>query len=182
MLDRRFLDAWRTHDSRAESCEDWRRVVRSTFTDWPVLAEDDSFFEALYLRFTQPAAWHIFEDVLPVLDRLHQAGVRLGVLSNWDDRLRPLLGRLDLARWFDVFIVSCERGCRKPDRLIFEIAAESLGLPPESILHVGDSWELDILGAQSAGFQALHLCRAKAAKSSCACPTLAAVPARVGLD
>jgi putative hydrolase of the HAD superfamily len=183
LLNRRFVSSWKTCGERAETRADWREVVRGTFRPWPELAEAEAFFDSLYERFTEPACWRTFDDVVPTLAALQAAGFRLGILSNWDDRLRPLLDRLDLARWFEVFVVSCEQGCRKPDRRIFEIAAESLGLPPESILHVGDSWKQDVLGARAAGLQALHVCRAGAATpSGGACTTLAEVPARAAMD
>ena len=71
----------------------------------------------------------------------------LGIISNWDERLRPLLAKLDLAKYFEVIIISCEVGFPKPSPVIFEQAAKKLGLASEFILHVGDSDEHDAEGA-----------------------------------
>ncbi len=60
------------------------------------------------------------------------------MVSNWDERLRPLLEALDLARHFSVVVVSCEVVYTKPDREIFLRAAAELGCDPGSVLHVGD--------------------------------------------
>jgi FMN phosphatase YigB (HAD superfamily) len=51
-------------------------------------------------------------------------------------------------------VSSCDLGSAKPEPGIFLEAARRLGLPPEQILHVGDRWELDVDGAERAGFGA----------------------------
>ena len=40
--------------------------------------------------------------------------MKLGVISNWDDRLRPLLQVLGLEERFDSIVISCEVGDSKP--------------------------------------------------------------------
>ncbi len=90
----------------------------------------------------------------PTIDALAARGIRLAIISNWDERLRPLLHKLDLAKYFEAIVVSCEVGFPKPSPVIFEYAARGLGLAPEFILHVGDSREHDAEGAAAAGFQA----------------------------
>jgi FMN phosphatase YigB (HAD superfamily) len=56
---------------------------------------------------------------------------------------------------FAHIITSCEVGRAKPAIEIFAVASQRLGLPPREILHVGDRWELDVVGAQNAGFGAM---------------------------
>lgn len=41
----------------------------------------------------------------------------------------------------------------KPNRVIFEAALAALGLPADRVLHVGDSWSADVLGAAGAGIR-----------------------------
>ncbi|MCI4336704.1 MAG: HAD family hydrolase [Thermoplasmata archaeon] len=53
---------------------------------------------------------------------------------------------------FDHVVTSCEVGQGKPHPAIFREAARRLGIPPGAILHVGDRWELDVTGAQVAGY------------------------------
>ena len=172
-LNRRFGAAWVKNGCRAESCEDWRAVVRDTFRDWPSLQDNEAFFSSLYDRFTLSKVWRVFDDVAPALETLKTAGIRLGILSNWDDRLRPLLERLHLSRWFEVVVISAEAGCRKPDPAVFLRAADAFGLPPGRILHVGDSWEHDVVGARGAGLDAVHLRRGAAeADRRVGCTTL----------
>ncbi len=52
---------------------------------------------------------------------------------------------------FRHIVTSCEVGSSKPEVPIFHEAARRLGVPVRRILHVGDRWELDILGARAAG-------------------------------
>ncbi len=84
-------------------------------------------------------------------------GLDLGIISNWDDRLLPLLERLGLSKYFQAIIVSCDVGFAKPSPVIFEHAAKKMGFAPEMMLHVGDSFEHDVTGAKTAGLEALLL-------------------------
>ena len=101
--------------------------------------------------------WRIYSDVESAFAALAGRGLKLGVVSNWDGRLRPLLITLGLARNFETIVVSCEVSASKPAPAIFQKAAEQLHTPPDTILHVGDSFEMDVAGARAAGFTALQI-------------------------
>lgn len=159
-LTRRFHGAWRTKGEFDYSPAAWQRLVDATFDGLVSRPPSASFFDALYRRFEKPGAWRVFEEVIPALGSLRQRGIKLGVISNWDDRLRPLLNGLDLGRWFDVIVLSAEAGTTKPAARIFHQAALALGVEPACILHVGDSPQEDVEGGRAAGFQAVRLDRA----------------------
>jgi len=158
-LERRFHAALRARGSAVNTRDDWARIVDDTFAGLVAKPPSESFFPELFEWFAQPSAWRIFDDALPALDALAQRGLRLGVISNWDARLRPLLASLGLAARFEVIVISCETGCAKPAREIFELAAKDFKLSPTQIFHVGDSVESDVRGAQLAGFQAVQIAR-----------------------
>ena len=84
-------------------------------------------------------------------------GLRLTVVSNANGTLRAHLERLQLARWFDCVLDSCELGVEKPDPRLFEIALERSGARPESTIHVGDLYHVDVVGARAAGLRAVLL-------------------------
>ncbi len=130
------------------------------------------FFDEIYHDFGTPKPWRIFDDVLPTIEVLQKRGTRLAVISNWDDRLCPLLESLELANEFEVILVSAEAGHAKPAPEIFQAAAEALQLPPAEILHVGDSENEDHHGAQAAGFQSRWLCRDSAEPIGNSIPSL----------
>ena len=136
------------------------KLVDQTFAGLAEKSPSQTFFAALYEHFARPEAWRVFDDVLPALETLSARGHKLGVVSNWDERLRPLLGRLGLDRFFSEVIISCEVGAAKPDSRIFRAAAEKLAVEPGAILHVGDSLEADVQGARKAGWEAIELRRA----------------------
>ena len=159
MLNRRFAEAWGALKSFNYTRSEWAALVEATFRGVIEGPPSRALFDDLYARFGRREAWRIFDDVVPTLETLAARGFKLGVVSNWDERLRPLLRRLKLHGYFDTIVVSCEAGCAKPAAGIFELAAERLALARETILHVGDSPALDALGARAAGFQALALRR-----------------------
>jgi len=69
--------------------------------------------------------------------------------ATWHEFLRDHMG-ID----FSHIVSSADCGAAKPDLSIFQQAARTLGLAASEILHVGDRWELDVEGAQRAGFGA----------------------------
>ena len=150
-LNRRFRAAFRAHGKAVNTKPEWAWIVGETFAGSLSKPACERIFPELYDRFTQPGAWRVFEDVEPTLRGLRGRGLKLGVISNWDDRLRPLLHTLRLAEWFDAIVISCEAGASKPARAIFETAMAQLGVPAPALLHVGDNWELDVAGANAAG-------------------------------
>jgi len=96
-----------------------------------------------------------------VLQRLAHA-FRLGVVSNSYGNMPALLAEAGLAP-FEVIIDSALVAVRKPDPAIYTLAARRLDLPPSSILHVGDSWERDVVPARAAGMRAAWLAAPTAA-------------------
>jgi putative hydrolase of the HAD superfamily len=156
-LNTRFKTAWRARPNFSHSRNAWEELVTEVFGG-PDSTPPHCFAE-LYDRFAEPDAWRVYEDVLPILDLLSSREIKLAVISNWDERLRPLLHKLKLHRYFEAFAISFEVGFPKPSPVIFEHAAGKLGLPAISILHVGDSYEMDFAGATSAGFQAIQIHR-----------------------
>ena len=158
-LNQGFAAAWRAKLDFDYSQAAWFELVRQTFGEHAPSLPDD-FFPALYERFAEPDTWRVYDDVLPALETLAARRLRLGVISNWDERLHVLLERLNLRVFFECVIVSRDVGFTKPSPQIFEIVLRKLGQPAECVLHVGDSLTEDVEGAKKVGFQALHLNRA----------------------
>lgn len=161
LLNERFAEVWRTKREFSFSRDGWSEIVWRTFHGAGGPVGEVQFFEELYDRFARADVWRIFDDVLPVIDQLLARGIPLAVISNWDERLRPLMKELELERYFEFMAISCEIGFQKPSSVIFGEAARKLGCPPASILHVGDSRREDLEGAHAAGFQCALLCRGK---------------------
>lgn len=115
---------------------------------------------ALFAHFASPEPWLVYDDVAEHLRRWRTRGLRLAVVSNFDQRLPGLLDGLGLAGLFDAVVVSSVVGAAKPDPRPFERALEQLQLPAEAVWHIGDSPE-DEAGAQAAGLRCLLIRRPK---------------------
>jgi putative hydrolase of the HAD superfamily len=161
LLNERFAAAWRGLEQFHHGRDEWAALVDRVFEGLTDPPPSSSFFPEIFTRFGEPEAWRIFDDVKPAIDALASLGINLAVISNWDDRLQPLLERLGLRKYFETIVISCETGFPKPSPVIFEHAARKLGLAPEFILHVGDSERDDLQGAEEAGFQARLIERSK---------------------
>ncbi len=98
-------------------------------------------------------------DAEPTLRGARGAGFRLGVLSNWP--YAPTIDRyVEEHGWgpyIDVVVVSQRVGVIKPHPAMFEAAAAGLGAPPAWLLHVGDDWAADVVGASRAGWRSAYL-------------------------
>ncbi len=96
-----------------------------------------------------------YPDAPRALATLSERGYRLAVVSNADGRVRGLLERAGLSPLFELIVDSAEAGVEKPDPRIFLSATERLRLEPAACAYVGDIYEIDIVGARSAGLEAL---------------------------
>jgi putative hydrolase of the HAD superfamily len=138
----------------------WRTLVFRVLaeTGAPRSFDRDAYFAELYDEFTQPGVWKLYPEVLEVLETLAPS-YRLGVISNFDGRLRKILATLGLSNFFEVVTVSSEVGAEKPDPWIYQRALELTGVDPGAALHVGDDPECDWQGAETAGLAAFKLDR-----------------------
>lgn len=98
-----------------------------------------------------------FDDAIPTLDRLRAAGVRVGVVSNFDVSLGEVMEDTGLAPFVDVLATSAVVGSRKPDPGLFTAALDELGVDPSAALHCGDRRDEDALGAAGAGIRPVLL-------------------------
>ncbi len=89
------------------------------------------------------------------LTTLSSSPLLLACVSNNDGRLRQMVehqGWLDL---FDLLVDSAEVASTKPDPGIFLHALRELGLEPGEMVHIGDYYSADIVGAQRAGIEGI---------------------------
>ena len=101
----------------------------------------------------------VFDDVPGVLEQLRTDGYRVGLCTNWDWDIECQLEHNAIAHLFDGVVCSAVVGYRKPHPAIFDVVVETMDVPPERILFVGDGLTADIEGATGAGFNPVHIAR-----------------------
>lgn len=95
---------------------------------------------------------------------LAEAGVRLAITSNSDGTVAELLNRNGWVQVGDGELTQVEVitdsgivGAGKPDPAMYRATTDGLDLPPDRILHVGDSVHYDVDGAAACGLQSVHM-------------------------
>jgi len=134
--------------------------------------EDQARLEAYMARVAEiyraPGTLRLYDDVLPALDRLQRAGMRLGIVSNWSWNLRRRLEQVGLQDHFEVVVASAYAGCQKPNPDIFRQALGLMGVAAERAAHIGDLYATDVVGARAAGIEPILLDRyGKAGEVDC---------------
>lgn len=141
----------------------WRNLVRQVVQEVSSASPAAPFnfsgyFEAVYNHFAKPGVWMAYEDVHPTLQALRSRGLNLGVISNFDRRLHPILQELGLSTYFNTVTLSSEVGSDKPDPQIFQAALRAMQVNPAEAVHVGDDPHKD-WGAGAVGLQVFPLQR-----------------------
>jgi putative hydrolase of the HAD superfamily len=132
---------------------------------------------------TDSISYRAFPDAGETMARIASAGLRVGVVSNWDISLLDVLRRLGLHRSVDAVVTSATVGALKPDPAIFLAAADALGTAPAELLHVGDDPVADVDGARLAGAEGVLLARpGRPANRRPRIATLLELPALLDLD
>jgi HAD superfamily hydrolase (TIGR01549 family) len=110
----------------------------------PALAED---FRVQYQNFER-----LVPGVDALLPHLRRFGVKMGIVSNNTLATQEgKLARLGIDQHFEDLVVSAEHGISKPDPRLFSLALKRIGSAAADTVYVGDRWELDVVGARSAG-------------------------------
>jgi 2-haloalkanoic acid dehalogenase type II len=114
-------------------------------------------------------SWQPFPDTAPALQRVHDAGLRLIIVSNTDnDILEHSLRHIDAP--IDGAVTAEDVGSYKPARPHFDRTLEVAGVPAEQILHVAFGFKYDIGPAQELGFRSAWVNRKGEARPGPAVP------------
>jgi putative hydrolase of the HAD superfamily len=161
----RLRKDYRSNHPELETSEEMEREAWHRFT-WQVarpferLASfHESWLSTLVDEFDHGAAWQVLPGVRETLRELRRQGNRLGVVSNWHGVLGQILAHHGLGSMLDLVLTSAEAGRKKPHPAIFRSALDRLEVRAPEVLHVGDSWEEDTLGALAVGIRPIHLDR-----------------------
>lgn len=135
----------------------WRMLVQRILTAAKVDIDGDSVVRVadyIIAKYQTDECWVRVENANELIDTLKECGKTVGVLSNFDPRLRCILADTKLSQ-FDFVLSSYEHGVAKPSQAIFDLALEMVGkAKPTQALHVGNTPTLDYIGAIEAGWSA----------------------------
>ena len=119
---------------------------------FPIWAEALQAFDARWMETLGGA----IEENVALLRRLKAGGARVHALSNFaHEKFDAALGAFDFLNLFDVAVISGREGVAKPDRRIFDLLVERVGLPPSQLLFVDNS-ERNVEAARACGIETIH--------------------------
>lgn len=111
-----------------------------------------------------------FPGTIPMLKKLKEQGFKVALITNGHHELQyrkiDMLGLRDV---FDEIIVSGDVKIDKPDKKIFLLMAQRLGIEAEQMIYVGDHPVNDIKGAASAGCKTIWM-KCKSPEIKCKIP------------
>ena len=146
-------------DADADGRVGWPSWMAATIERYGLATTVDemrTFFVSVYL-----ACYRLEPTVATGLRGLRSAGWRLGIVTNGPPSQRDKITGTGLDLLVDGWVVSEELGVAKPDRRIFEAAAERCGAALTSGWMVGDSGPADMVGARNAGLRSIWLPRGR---------------------
>ncbi|MFD1121411.1 HAD family hydrolase [Methylophilus flavus] len=154
---------WHTPEITHEhilTAEAWWENLESTLIQALVKGAQLSLAEATLLipntrmRYIDPTGWQVYEDTVPTLKQLSKDGWQHLILSNHVPELPALVESLGLTEHFQSIYTSAITGFEKPNPAAFQYVLKQL--PQDAnVIMIGDSYEADVLGAQSIGLAAI---------------------------
>jgi FMN phosphatase YigB (HAD superfamily) len=94
-------------------------------------------------------------EAAKALQRARDLGLIVGVISNSNGSVQGALDNTGLGAYLEFVIDSSVVGVAKPDPRIFELGLRAAGTTPEETVYIGDSYFVDVVGAQRVGLGAV---------------------------
>jgi REG-2-like HAD superfamily hydrolase len=162
-----FARAWRAgtrsdagdhRSSDALERERWHQFTLGIAREIPeLLPHHPAWLDRLAGAFSGDKSWRLVPEAPPLLRALRARGMKLAIVSNWHGGLHRIVASVGLTELVDFVVVSADVGFRKPHPEIFQVALRQGGVPASSVVHVGDTWDEDVVGASAAGIIPIHL-------------------------
>ena len=152
----RFSDIWHNEQRHMPSRERIKILLRQLAVELPenALTEVVDYFETVVLNDPPPLVQDA-ETVLYTLNDAYKIGLICDSGMSPGRVMREVFARYDLLQLFDVTVFSDEVGRTKPHLLMYQTALNSMHVPAQRAVHVGDLLYTDVIGAKSAGMKAI---------------------------
>lgn len=148
---------WREYRAGAVSADEVKqerfvRTLADVGADPARAAELVPWFLERYSRLP-----YLREGATEALDEL-ASRARIGCVTDGFTAVqRVKLETTGIAHHFDFLLTAEEVGAAKPSEILYEAVARAAGCPPGDVVHVGDSYEKDVLGAARQGFRTVWI-------------------------
>ena len=152
-LDRLHLQPIWTLEEETEHFAVFYRIVLNSLG----IADAELAIELAHVRVHEPSL-EPYPDTPDALNRLHRAGLEMGVLSEAWPSLELNYRRLGFRDYFRAFVISANYGLLKDNPKLFDIAKEKLDTPAENTLFL-DDWAPYVRLAIASGFQGAVVAR-----------------------
>ena len=153
----RYLELWHAEEQLESTLpfrtRIWTRLLAEHGINDPALA---SRLGDVYVKVRLPTLY-LVPGTLQLLTALRPR-FRLGLLTNGPREIQwPKIEWLNLGKYFDAITVAGDVGIYKPDPRVFAVALAQLGQPPHRAVYIGDSYQMDVVGAKRAGLHCVWL-------------------------
>ncbi len=152
---------WPDYESGSLSQQQYRRkrfLETMNYFKLPFTSIESDEFHNHYTQvvddFSEP-----FPYLYSLLKKLVAVNIKIGIITNGNVTTQyNKLNKLKLNQWFtaDSIFISEQLMAAKPERKIFDLAKSKL-FSEFGYLFVGDSWDHDVVGAVSAGWDCIYL-------------------------
>ncbi|MEN3043793.1 MAG: HAD family hydrolase [Candidatus Hydrothermales bacterium] len=111
----------------------------------------------IYEEYLYKAGLKVDSEVIDVIKELKSENFKLGIVSNTPggNVERKILEDYGIDKFFDIMVFSSIEGIRKPHPEIFLKVVNFFNIEPGELLHIGDTFELDIEGPLKIGAKAI---------------------------
>ena len=131
----------------------WLSLLDFKIADEPLAKKmGDRFLEML------PTRTILFPYTIEILDYLTDKSYELHLITNgFEHTQHSKLKHSGLSPYFKQVITSEGSNSLKPKKEIFDFAFQKTGATPDESIMIGDTMEVDILGAMNAGIDQIHV-------------------------
>ncbi|MCQ2468031.1 MAG: HAD-IA family hydrolase [Clostridia bacterium] len=155
-----FVNAWRvTEDDRATGVLPMDVAIEKVLKQVGYYSKEAS--EMLFRKRTEnkeECFRHLHEGIIPMMEALKARGVKVALISNCFTEEAAVIRNSVLFSYFDVAMMSCEQGVKKPDEEIFYRCLKELDVGAKECVYVGDGGSRELEVAESLGMKPLQVC------------------------
>ncbi len=133
--------------------KDEKEMIKSMVAGLPFSVNDGQLEKLVEIRNNRyrKSLTDIHPDILFTLKQLKENGIKLCLVSNADIIDKKYWPVSPLKDYFDDAIFSCDAGIVKPDKAIYLLAMEKLGVDAADSLFIGDGGSDELAGAKAVG-------------------------------